>query len=326
MVSQQPAPLPSPEFSPGTPTRQQSPIFFGPDGLRAGWSILLFIGVVAALAVPFQWLVHAIMVHRHIAPPATGGELRPAIFILSEGVTLLIVLIATALMGKVEGHRFTFYGLAGGGRARQFFIGLLCGFAFLSLLVEILRATHHLTLTPSGLPAATAIEYAMAWGICFLLVGMLEEVLLRGYLLFTLARGIRFWPAAVILALAFGGIHRGNPGESPIGLLSAALIALVFSLSLWRLGHLWWAIGFHAAWDWSQSYLYGTPDSGLVSVGRLMTAHPSGRILISGGATGPEGSAWVLLIILLATLFVWRTQPNRGIRLAKESDRHSSSI
>jgi membrane protease YdiL (CAAX protease family) len=326
METQQPAPLPSPESSFETPAKRQSPVFFGPDGLRAGWSILLFLGVVAALAVPFQWLVHAIMVHRHIAPPAKGAELQPAIFILSEGVTLLIVLIATALMGKVEGHRFTFYGLAGAGRARQFFIGLLSGFAFLSLLVEILRATHHLTLTPSGLPPATGIEYALAWGICFLFVGMLEELLLRGYLLFTLARGIRFWPAAVILALAFGGMHRGNPGESPIGLLSAALIALVFSLSLWRLGHLWWAIGFHAAWDWSQSYLYGTPDSGLVSAGRLMSAHPSGPILISGGATGPEGSAWVLLIIVLVTLFIWRTQPNRGIRLAKESDRHSSSI
>ena len=326
MENQQPEPLPSPEFSPGRPVKHQSPIFFGPDGLRAGWSILLYIAILAALAVPFQLLVHAIMMHRHIAPPAKSSELKPALFIMSEGVTLLIVLIATALMGKVEGHRFTFYGLAGTGRARQFFIGLLCGFAFLSLLVEILRATHHLALTPSGLPAATAIEFALAWGICFLFVGMLEELLLRGYLLFTLARGIRFWPAAVILALAFGGIHRGNPGESPIGLLSAALIALVFSLSLWRLGHLWWAIGFHAAWDWSQSYLYGTPDSGLVSAGRLMTAHPSGPILISGGATGPEGSAWVLLIILLATLFVWRTQPNRGIQLAKESDRHSTSI
>ncbi len=326
METQQPASHPSPEFSPGSPAKHQSAIFFGPDGLRAGWSILLFVAIFAALAVPLQLLVHAIMVHRHIAPPAKGAELRPAIFILSEGVTLLLVLIATALMGKVEGHRFTFYGLAGTDRARQFFVGLLCGFAFLSLLVEILRATHHLTLTPSPLPAATAIEYALAWGICFLFVGLLEELLLRGYLLFTLARGIRFWPAAVILALAFGGIHRGNPGESPIGLLSAALIALVFSLSLWRLGHLWWAIGFHAAWDWSQSYLYGTPDSGLVSAGRLMTAHPSGSILVSGGATGPEGSAWVLLIILLATLFVWRTQPNRGIRLAKESDRHSSSI
>jgi membrane protease YdiL (CAAX protease family) len=319
-------PVPPADLSAAPPTPPKSPIFWGPDGLRAGWSILLFIAILAALMVPLQLIMHAVMVHRHMPPPTKTGELHPALFVMSEGALVLFILIATALMGKVEGHRLTFYGLTGADRLRQFVIGLLSGFAFLSLLVEILRATHHMTLAPAGLAAGMALKYALAWALCFMLVALAEELLLRGYLLFTLARGLRFWPAAILLALTFGGIHRGNPGESPIGLLSAALIALVFSLSLWRLGHLWWAIGFHASWDWSQSYLYGTPDSGLVSTGRLMTAHPSGSILLSGGATGPEGSAWILLIIALAALFVWRTQPNRGIRLAKESDRHSSSI
>jgi hypothetical protein len=119
----------------------------------------------------------------------------------------------------------------------------------------------------------------------------------------------------------------GNHGESPFGLVAAMLIALIFSLSLWRLGHLWWAIGFHAAWDWGESFFYGTPDSGAVSAGRLMHAHPAGAVLLSGGSTGPEGSVWVLLVMALAALFVWATQPSHGIRLAeKECLRASDSI
>jgi uncharacterized protein len=117
------------------------------------------------------------------------------------------------------------------------------------------------------------------------------------------------------LAAVFGFMHKSNSGESPFGLVAAALIALVFSLSLWRLGHLWWAIGFHTAWDWAESFFYGTPDSGTVSAGRLMQAHPSGAVLLSGGATGPEGSVWIVLVVVLAAVFVWMTQPDHGIRL-----------
>lgn len=168
------------------------------------------------------------------------------------------------------------------------------------------------------MPLGRVLGYAAAWGLACFLVGMSEEFTLRGYLLFTLARGIRFWPAAFLLAILFGALHKGNPGESPFGLVAAALIALVFSLSLWRLGHLWWAIGFHMSWDWAESFFYGTPDSGTVSAGRLMHAHPQGALLLSGGPTGPEGSIWVALVILLAALFVWKTQPNRGIQLGQK--------
>ena len=47
----------------------------------------------------------------------------------------------------------------------------------------------------------------------FLLVGLFEEFLLRGYTQFTLARGIGFWPAAVVMSCAFGLIHLRNEGE-----------------------------------------------------------------------------------------------------------------
>ena len=307
-------PLQQPETSTVPPTRRppQFPIFFGPNGLRAGWSILLYVGLIAVLIFLARYEIHWFAVHLH---QKMSGEFHPTLAIIAEATTLLIVVLATAVMGRLEGHGVAFYGLAGMDRVRQFLIGVVAGFGFLSLLVGILVATHHLSLSFAGAPLGRATAYAAAWALLFFLVGMTEELLLRGYLLFTLARGIRFWPAAFVLAALFGFMHKSNPGESPFGLASAALIALVFSLSLWRLGHLWWAIGFHLSWDWAESYFYGTADSGTVSYGRLMHAHPAGSVLLSGGATGPEGSAWVLLIVVLAALLVWFTQPKRGIWL-----------
>ena len=294
-----------------TPTASSS-IFYGPHGLRAGWSIFLFIGLLGTLLFFSGIEIHWLQQHFHAGPIAQKGHgLHPTIMILAEASTLLAVLLATAGMARMEQRNVASYGLAGAHRVRQFVIGLLSGFGFLSLLVGILVATHHLELRKAPMPIGQTVAYASAWGLCFLLVGMTEELMLRGYLLFTLARGIRFWPAAVLLAALFGLLHKGNAGESPFGLVAAALVALVFSLSLWRLGHLWWAIGFHASWDWAESYFYGTPDSGMVSTGRLMHAHPMGSLLQSGGATGPEGSVWITLVLVLAALFVWMTQPNQ---------------
>jgi membrane protease YdiL (CAAX protease family) len=301
------------------PTSSRSSVMYGPNGLRAGWSIVIYVAVVVALlflvGLEMRWLGPHLPASMR---GARGTGFHPTVAILSEASVLLAVLLATAGMARLEHRRAADYGLAGFDRTRQFLIGLVCGFVFLSLLVGILVATRHLTLSATHMTLSWTLRYAAAWAVGFFLVGMTEEFMLRGYLLYTLARGIRFWPAAILLAILFGALHKGNAGESPFGLAAAAMIALVFSLSLWRLGHLWWAIGFHMSWDWAESYFYGTPDSGTVSVGRLMEAHPHGALLLSGGATGPEGSLWAAVIILLAALFVLATQPNRGIQLAQK--------
>lgn len=303
-----PAPL-QPEPLPVKTSPSQT-IFLGPSGLRAGWSILIFIAIFVAIAFPASYVLGHLMLHLHLV--AHHGHFTgdaPALPVgLSEAVMLISVLLATAIMARIEHRPALSYGLAGTHRLRHFVVGLLTGFAFLSLLVGILVETHHMHLDAPTLPAAALWKYAVAWGCVFLLVGFFEELLLRGYLLFTLARGIYFWPAAILLAVLFGALHKGNPGESPFGLATAAGAALLFSLSLWRIGSLWWAIGFHATWDWAQSYFYGTADSGLLSRGHLMTSHSSGSVWLSGGATGPEGSLWCGLILVLAALWVWFTQ------------------
>ena len=113
-------------------------------------------------------------------------------------------------------------------------------------------------------------------GVSFVL-GFTEETMLRGYAQFTITRGVGFWWGAIVLALLFGLMHRPNPGESPVGLASVVGAGLIFCLSLWYTGSLWWAVGFHAAWDWGQSYFYGTADSGMVAQGHLFREHPVGQ-------------------------------------------------
>ena len=66
---------------------------------------------------------------------------------------------------------------------------------------------------------------------------------------------------------------------------------------------------FHAAWDWSQSFLYGVADSGLFTEHRLMLTHPVGAPLFSGGTTGPEGSIYILPLLALMAVIIRFTLP-----------------
>ena len=245
---------------------------------------------------------------------------------------LLAVGAASAVLSRLEGRPLRCYGLgATTGGLRQFLSGILWGVLMLGALVLALWLTHHLVLTGVLLAGAASLRFAAEWAIAFCVVALLEEYALRGFLQFTLARGIAgalratthspyaagigFWIAAALLSFFFGFGHGSNPGESPIGLLSAGLIGLVFCLSLWRTGSLWWAIGFHAAWDWMQSFIFGVPDSGTVVQFHLLASHSAGPPLLSGGTTGPEGSLYILPVILAIVAAIVLTLPRTPARI-----------
>ena len=113
-----------------------------------------------------------------------------------------------------------------------------------------------------------------------------------------------FWQAAWVTSTFFGFYHTANHGESAIGIFAAALIGFVFCVSIRLTGSAWWAIGCHAAWDWGETFFYGTADSGLTPHGCYLVSTPSGNPLWSGGAVGPEGSVLVLGVILLLLIVV----------------------
>jgi len=55
------------------------------------------------------------------------------------------------------------------------------------------------------------------WGLAFLLSGLAEEFLFRGYAQFTLTTGMGFWPSAFLLSGLFGLVHASNGGENRFG-------------------------------------------------------------------------------------------------------------
>ncbi|HUY81308.1 MAG TPA: CPBP family intramembrane glutamic endopeptidase [Acidobacteriaceae bacterium] len=309
--SQEPSPAPPPDLfldslppAPPPPTeRGISKIFVAPNGLiRAGWGILIFAAVIFAAGFVISHLMR-LLVHSH--PHQHMAIMTPRIGILGEGLSVILIVVATGVMALIERKSILAYGYQAAARAVRFFSGLAWGFIAISVLVLVLWASHLLVFDGLTIHGGAILKYGLLWGFMFLLVGIFEESIMRGYPQFTLTRGIGFWWSALIFSFLFGFGHHANPGESPVGLFSAGAIGLVFCLSLWYTGSLWWAVGFHAAWDWGESFFYGTSDSGLHVQGHLFSEHPVGKILWSGGATGPEGSLYIIPLILLIVLGMW---------------------
>jgi uncharacterized protein len=105
-------------------------------------------------------------------------------------------------------------------------------------------------------------------------------------------------------AACFGNLalHLGNAGENKFGVANVVLAGLFYCFTLRRTGDLWLAYGFHFAWDWAESFLYGVPDSGNFAAGRLLAPSISGSTLLTGGTAGPEGSVFALVSLAVATL------------------------
>lgn len=226
-----------------------------------------------------------------------------------ECVQLGAVAIATAALAAIERRPLFSFGLQGDARARRFFGGLVCGIVAISVLVLTLRQAGFLHLDAPTLQGGRAVGAGVIWAVIFLMTGVFEETLLRGYLQYTLTRWLGFWWGALLLSALFGAMHGIGPGETPVGLVVAMLFGLVFCLSLWYTGSLWWAIGFHAAWDWGESFLYGASDSGRLVQDVLFTSHPAGNALLSGGVTGPEGSVLVFAVLAIVAIVIrlwWR--------------------
>jgi uncharacterized protein len=306
-------------------------VFLGKDGLRAGWSLLIFVALVAAIS----YLVHILRHQLHLSgSEKAGSETPPMVGLLIEGLSFLMVAAITWSMSKVERRPVGVYGLGDPRKLQRFFAGFAWGITCLSLLVLTLWKAGLMAFDGRVLFGADVLRYGALWLLVFLLVGLFEEYFTRGYIQFTLTRGLAgfyqwafrtrhskalgFWTAAAVFSILFGLGHSNNPGESPIGLLSAGMAGLVFCFSLWRTGSLWWAIGFHTSWDWAQSFVYGVPDSGLLSQHHLLASHPLGKPILSGGATGPEGSIFIVAVLVVVALIILLTLPRRKKTLASD--------
>ncbi|HWF04287.1 MAG TPA: CPBP family intramembrane glutamic endopeptidase [Candidatus Angelobacter sp.] len=317
----------TPEIPPAIPqapeasvVRRPNPIFMNDRGLRAGWRLLIYCAMIG-LPVLILRLIARLANGGAPAAPRTTPQMSEVIMTAIQGgaelALFLLLLLFAWIMSRIEHRKVGAYGLPlQKSLFPSFGIGyLLWGFLPLAFLLLILRAVHVFYFGEASQLNAHIFGWGILWGFVFLFVGFFEEFCFRGYFLYTLADGIGFWPAAIIQAILFAGVHMGNGGETKVGILATSFFALFAAATLWRTGNLWLAVGAHAGWDWGQSYFFGVNDSGFQAPGHLFNPkYAHAPDWLSGGSVGPEGSVvtlilWVLLFLVVVLFLKKRPQP-----------------
>jgi uncharacterized protein len=297
------APGPAPDFAAAVQPSYVRTVFLGPEGLKAGWGFAFYV----AMFYPLQFVAI-----RWVGSLELGADGLWSMMLEEFGVLLAAVLPAFVL-SRVERRPWGAYGLPGRSAfGKLFWVGAVWGFCGITLLLATMYGLRVFEVGHLAVHGMRIVKFAVFWAVMFLLVGFFEEFLLRGYSQFTLTRVTGFWPAAVALSCMFGLIHIRNGGEEWPGLLAAAAIGFFFCLTLRRTGNLWFAVGFHAAWDWGETFFYSVPDSGTMFPGHLLVTSFHGPRWLTGGMVGPEGS--VLCFVVIALVWVGFARVYREVK------------
>ncbi|HMK21344.1 MAG TPA: type II CAAX endopeptidase family protein [Terriglobales bacterium] len=293
---------------------------FRGDNAGTGWRLLTYVACAFFTVYLTMWFGTSFFREPVRGPAVLWQEMY------AQAALALGVLLPAFLLARVEGTKVDEYGLP----RRQafgtmFWMGGLWGFASITVLMLALRGVRAFYFGQVVLHGVRSLRFAAFWGVFFVLVGLTEEFAMRGYSQYTLAKRVGFWPAAAVLSLAFGAIHLRNPGETWLGLAGVVAIGFFFCLTLYRTGNLWFAVGFHAFWDWAQTYLYSVPDSGTVEVGHLMRPSFQGPDWLTGGSVGPEGSVLCFVVIAAVSgVFAWRYREVKYTAGGRKENAHPS--
>lgn len=135
----------------------------------------------------------------------------------------------------------------------------------------------------------------------FLLQGLSEEILCRGYFMLSAARKSSLLTAVIGNSLLFALLHSFNKGISPIAVVNLFLFGFFASVLMLKRGSIWEVAAVHSMWNFAQGNLFGMSVSGTQKTASVFVFEQTGNTLLDGGTFGPEGGLAVTAALLLST-------------------------
>jgi membrane protease YdiL (CAAX protease family) len=287
------------------PERAQSSIasiFIGSNGLRAGWRFLLFALAIEVGVFVLEEPLGQILGRLFAINPR---ELSAPALLIDEFVFCLSVFLITGIFALAERRRIDSYGLPIAQAFGKFFWkGMLAALLVVLFMAGAMILSGAMVLHGLALHGSDLARLALLWFVANILLGLAEEYTFRGYALQSLWRGAGFWPAAVITTAIFAGDHLEKPGENAMDIGMIFFLGLVICLSVRKTGSLWWAVGWHAGFDFGQLFLIGTRNGGQTPVGRLFNVTFPGPAWLNGGELGTEASIFMVPAAIATFVYV----------------------
>lgn len=190
------------------------------------------------------------------------------------------------------------------GMFKEYIIGLIVGFAMFSAAVLIGVVTGSIEF--NGMSATFSIGLFLLYTVGFMIQGMAEEVVCRGYFMVSYARKYPVYAAVIANSLVFAALHLGNSGITVLSFINLVLFGIFASVYFIRRGNLWGVGALHSIWNLVQGNFYGIKVSGMEITNSFLDATMvEGKELFNGGDFGLEGSLSVTIILVIATVVMY---------------------
>ena len=146
---------------------------------------------------------------------------------------------------------------------RNMLIGLIIGFITngACILCAVIHGDLKFYLDFSAAMVPTLI-YAL---LMVFIQSSSEELWCRGFLYERICIHYPLWVAVLVNGAFFGFLHIFNPGATVLAITDIIVCGLSYSLVKWYTGSIWMAMGIHTMWNFTQNFIFGLPNSGLVS-------------------------------------------------------------
>ena len=191
---------------------------------------------------------------------------------------------------------------------RELGLGLLIGASLYTLCVLVLMVLGVYRIEGVNPLALMLPSVAMA-----LSSGVFEELLHRGTIFRNVEELLGSWIALLASALFFGFRHLSNADGNIVGALAITIEAGLLLAAVYLLTRcLWLSIGFHIAWNFTQSGIFSGSVSGAFEQPGLFKATIEGPELLTGGKFGMEATIVALLICTTAGLVMLIMAVRRG--------------
>lgn len=221
--------------------------------------------------------------------------------LLSDIVMMLIVFLFCRFIQK---RKLRTLGFIKKGMLKEYALGMLLGFAFFSVCV--LLGVLFGGLKIEGISPEFSIGIFVAYLLGYMVQGMTEEVLCRGYFLGSYARRYPVYAAVLANSLLFASLHLLNSGISVLAFINITLFGIFASIYFIRRGSIWGIGAFHSIWNLVQGNFYGIKVSGTPVGNTLFTTQAiAGKSLWNGGDFGMEGSLICTIVLTCGIIFLY---------------------
>lgn len=186
----------------------------------------------------------------------------------------------------------------------DYLIGMLIGFAMLTsvVLLNILFGA----MSFDGLNKSVSIGIILLYLVGFIIQGMSEEVIFRGYLMNSIGGKHSMTLAVLISSGAFSLAHILNPGVTFLGIVNIMLFGIFMGLYMICFDNIWGASAIHSIWNFSQGNIFGISVSGTGSIQTVLyTSADNSKALINGGNFGVEGGLVSTIVLVIACILLF---------------------